>query len=78
MISVNTHEAKTRLSELLMKVEQQQERVVICRNGTPVAELQPWGKSTDPLRQSPKLKKVVFHENPVLPLDESDWPETSR
>ena len=78
MISVNTHEAKTRLSELLMKVEQQQESVVICRNGTPVAELMPWSKSANPLRQSPKLKQVVFHENPVLPLEEEDWPETSR
>ena len=74
MISVNTHEAKTRLSELLMKVEQKHETVVICRNGTPVAELSSWRKAQNPLRQSPKLKEVVFYEDPSLPLKETDWP----
>ena len=78
MISVNTHEAKTRLSELLLRVEQKHESVVICRNGVPVAELSPWKKDRDPLRQSPKLKKIVFYEDPALPLDESDWPGSSR
>jgi prevent-host-death family protein len=42
MLSVNTHEAKSRLSELLARVETNQETVVICRNGKPVAELIPW------------------------------------
>ena len=74
MISVNTHEAKTRLSELLMKVEQKHEVIVICRNGMPVAELLPWKKTHNPLRQSPKLSKVIFHEDPSLPLKEGDWP----
>ncbi len=73
MISVNTHEAKTRLSELLMKVEQKHETVVICRNGVPVAELSSWKKNQDPLRQNPKLKNVIFHEDPSLPLQEEDW-----
>jgi prevent-host-death family protein len=74
MISVNTHEAKTRLSELLSKVEQQRETIVICRNGKPVAELLPWSKGRSPLRQSQKLNKVVFHEDPTLPLSKEDWP----
>ncbi|MBF0546841.1 MAG: type II toxin-antitoxin system prevent-host-death family antitoxin [Candidatus Riflebacteria bacterium] len=76
MISVNTHEAKTRLSELLSRVESNQETVVICRNGTPVAELIPWGKTKNPLLTSPKLKKVKFFEDPSLPLSENEWPET--
>jgi prevent-host-death family protein len=78
MVSVNTHEAKTRLSELLSRVEQQHETVVICRNGTPVAELHPCNKPKDPLHQNPKLTDVVFHEDPTTPLSEEDWPESLR
>ena len=78
MISVNTHEAKTRLSELLTKVESQGETVIICRNGKPVAEMIPWRKSQDPLQQDPQLKKVVFHEDPSLPLTADEWPNDLR
>ncbi len=78
MISVNTHEAKTRLSELLAKIETEQETVIICRNGKPVAELIPWKKKSDPLQQDPELSAVVFHEDPSLPLDESEWPSVLR
>jgi prevent-host-death family protein len=73
VITVNSEEAKTRLSELLMKVEQELEHVVICRNGRPVAELLPWKKSANPLRQCPKLKKIIFHESPVSALHKEDW-----
>ena len=38
MVVVNMHEAKTRLSELVRLVEAG-EKVVLARNGTPVAEL---------------------------------------
>lgn len=38
MLVVNMHEAKTRLSELVRLVEAG-EKVVLARNGTPVAEL---------------------------------------
>ncbi len=78
MISVNTHEAKTRLSELLSRVESRQETIVICRNGTPVAELIPWGRSRNPLRTSPRLKNVKFIEDPSLPLSEEEWPVERR
>ena len=78
MISVNTHEAKTRLSELLLQVEQKHEIVVICRNGIPIAELSPLRKARNPLSQNPALKKVIFHEDPSLPLKETDWPKTTR
>lgn len=78
MISVNTHEAKSRLSELLARVEKKHESIVICRNGSPVAELMPWSKTRDPLRQDPKLKRVVFHEDPSLPLSPDEWPESGR
>lgn len=78
MISINTHEAKTRLSELLAKIEADRETVVICRHGKPVAQMTPWKQSRDPLRQSAALKKVVFHEDPSLPLDDDDWPAEQR
>ena len=38
---VNTHEAKTRLSELIREVEQGGD-VIVARNGTPVARIIPW------------------------------------
>jgi prevent-host-death family protein len=78
MISVNTHEAKSRLSELLIKVEKKQETIVICRNGVPIAELTAWHKNKNPLSQSSKLKNVKFYQDPSLPLDEKDWPRDSR
>ena len=37
MVTVNMHEAKTRLSELVRLVEAG-EKVVVARNGTPVVE----------------------------------------
>ena len=45
MQKVNMHEAKTRLSKLVELVEQG-ERVVIARNGEPVAELIPYAEKT--------------------------------
>lgn len=38
---VNTHEAKSRLSELIREVEAGRE-VIVARNGQPVAKLVPW------------------------------------
>ena len=74
MIKVNTHEAKTRLSALLADVENKGERVVICRNGKPIAELRPLKQAVDPLRVNPRLAKVKFNEDPTRPLEPSDWP----
>jgi len=78
MISINTHEAKTKLSELLAKVESERETVIICRHGKPVAQMIPLKRARDPLRQSPALKKVVFHEDPSRPIDEDEWPAAQR
>jgi prevent-host-death family protein len=48
MVTVGSYEAKTRLAELLRRVESG-ERIRITRNGKPVAELIP----TDPRADSP-------------------------
>jgi antitoxin (DNA-binding transcriptional repressor) of toxin-antitoxin stability system len=60
MITVNTHEAKSKLSALLAAVEEKGEVVLICRNGKPVAEM----KAVKPavrnrLKPDPALK-VTF------------------
>jgi prevent-host-death family protein len=39
MITVNMHEAKSRLSELVKAVETDGEIVILQRNGVPVAEI---------------------------------------
>ena len=77
MVAVNTHAAKTRLSELLRLVEERSERIKVCRNGKPVAEIGPiTAADRDPLLANPRLSGVVFHEDPVAPLADGDWPDS--
>ncbi len=77
MILVNTHEAKSKLSFLLTKVEQG-ELVRICRNGRPVADLMPAAKERrDPLKKHPELSKIEIGYDPVEPLGEDEWPEAA-
>jgi len=76
--SVNTHEAKTRLSSLLAEVEEKGETIILCRNGKPVAELRPYRQVRRPLAHNPRLAKVRFREDPTLPLDPEDWPDGDR
>jgi prevent-host-death family protein len=49
MTTVNMHEAKTRLSQLVSKVEAGEE-VVISRDGTPVAKIVPIESSKPPVK----------------------------
>lgn len=77
MITVNTHEAKTKLSALIRRVEKG-EWVRICRDGMPIADLRPITNNPDPLRQLDELKGVVFDEDPTAPLSEDAWPEELR
>jgi prevent-host-death family protein len=78
MITVNTHEAKTKLSALLAAVEEKGEWVRICRNGKPIADLRPIRKPKDPLKKNPALMGVVFLEDPTLPISDEDWPSECR
>ncbi len=81
MITVNTHEAKTRLSALLAAVEQKGETVLICRNGKPVAELTAPKAPTAPLRSrltpNPLLAGRILYD-PTEPATEEEWPEDAR
>jgi antitoxin (DNA-binding transcriptional repressor) of toxin-antitoxin stability system len=81
MISVNMHEAKTRLSELVKTVEETGETVLICRQGEPVAELRR-RNSRAPVRDlkpDPSLR-VTFAPgyDPTEPLSSDEWPENLR
>ena len=78
MIQVNTHEAKTKLSYLLSKVETEHEHVKICRNGKPIAILSPIPSKPNPLKQHHELMRIKFNEDPVQSLSDDDWPQDSR
>ena len=79
MITVNIHEAKTRLSALLRQIEEDNEVVLICRAGKPVAELQrpKARKAVDPLKMHPELKGRILYD-PAEAEQEKDWPGGTR
>ena len=81
MITVNLHEAKTRLPELVKAVEEDNETVILQRHGTPVAELRPFHPrrqaEVDRLKTHPQLK-VSFTQGylptePLRPDEVADW-----
>jgi antitoxin (DNA-binding transcriptional repressor) of toxin-antitoxin stability system len=74
MITVNTHEAKTKLSYLLTQIEENNETVLVCRNGKPIAEIAPIKKAKNPLKQHKKLLGVKINYDPTEPLSEDEWP----
>jgi antitoxin (DNA-binding transcriptional repressor) of toxin-antitoxin stability system len=58
MIKVNVHEAKTRLSEYLDRLERGEEDVVtICRRNEPIAELRA-------LPKRPRTARPIFRRDP--------------
>ena len=74
---LNVHETKTHLSTLLKEIEEKGERVMICRNGKPIADLtahQPASR----LAQDPLLAQTEIHYDPTEPAGEDDWPESAR
>lgn len=83
MITVNMHEAKTRLSQLVKAVEERGEIVILQRAGKPVAEIQPYTvPAAQPVRRlvaDPALK-VIFAPgyDPTEPASEEEWPEEFR
>jgi prevent-host-death family protein len=73
MKSVNVHEAKTQFSALLNELEQGSERIVICRNGKPVADLVPHSAEIS-MEADPELGKITMRYDPTEPLSEEEWP----
>jgi antitoxin (DNA-binding transcriptional repressor) of toxin-antitoxin stability system len=82
MITVNMHEAKTRLSELVKAVEERNETVVLCRNGLEIAEIRRRAKKGGALRdlRPERSLRVEFGVayNPAEPLSEEEWPGQTR
>ncbi len=81
MITVNMHEAKTRLSKLVKAVEEKGETVVVCRHGKPVAELSKpasSGRRFNRLKAHPKLSRIQINYDPTEPLQPEEWPEELR
>ena len=72
MQTLNVHEAKTRLSAVLADVENTGNAYVICRHGTPVADLVPHRK-TSRLATDPLLKRVKVKCDLTKPLTQADW-----
>lgn len=75
--TVNIHEAKTNLSSLLARLEQNGEAIVICRNGEPVADLVPHQRP-DRNKIHPVLSKIKVGYDPVETLSADEWPKASR
>jgi antitoxin (DNA-binding transcriptional repressor) of toxin-antitoxin stability system len=81
MITVNMHDAKTRLSELVRAVEERNEVVVLCRDGREVAEIRRRGnrRRVRNLTAEPRFRaEFAPGYHPTEPLAEDEWPEDLR
>jgi prevent-host-death family protein len=82
MITVNMHEAKTRLSELVKAVEEKGETVLLCRHGKPVAAIRKAAGARgqfNRLKPHPGLKVTLAPGyDPTEPLSEEEWPSEYR
>lgn len=77
MKTVNVHEARTEFSALLTEIERKRSRIVICRNGIPVADLVPHEKEVS-MEPDKKLGKIGIHYDPIEEAGEEDWPSKLR
>jgi len=77
MKTVNVHDAKTRLSGLLAEIEKTGKRVVICRNGKPVADLVPHQCDVS-MAADKKLGAIKIKYDPIEEASESEWPPEAR
>lgn len=77
MKSVNVHEAKTNFSALLAEIEAHGERIVICRNGEPVADLVPHRRKVS-MAPDAKLGAFTIGYDPTEELSDEEWPRDAR
>ena len=61
---VNTHEAKSRLSELIREAEQGHD-VIVARNGQPVAKIIPWPPARPERSAGTWQGRVEYHADEV-------------
>ncbi len=71
---INIHEAKTTLSAVLAQIEKTGNKVLICRNGKPVAELSPVkGGVGSRLGKHPVMSHIQINYDPADELSEAVW-----
>lgn len=76
---VNIHVAKTKLSQLLVELENNNEPIRICRNGKSIAEIAPLTKKViNPLHRHKATSGIEILYNPIEPTSEEDWPSEFR
>ena len=74
-MNVNIHEAKSKLSQILSDIENNEQKFIICRNGKPIAEIHKIeSPKHNPLKQNPELKNVKIYEDLTTPLNSEQWP----
>lgn len=79
MITVNTHEAKTNFSSLMHSVEKDMETVLVCRNGHPIAKINPLDKPVKKGLPNPTPALALnINYDPTEPLDKEDLPEVLK
>lgn len=66
---VNTHEAKSRLSELIREVEEGND-VIVARNGRPVAKIIAWPPNRPSRVSGGWVGRVQFHGDDIGPDDD--------
>lgn len=77
MKTVNIHQAKTKFSQLVAQIEKRGERIVICRNGAPVADLVPHETKVS-MERDKKLGAIAIQYDPVEPASDAEWPTDCR
>ena len=76
---VNIHQAKTKLSELLVELEAKQEPIIICRYGHPIAEIIPLKKKKiNPFILHKELQGVKIKYDPTAGASEDEWSNEDR
>ena len=80
MITVNMHEAKSRLSQLVLAALSGEE-VILCSKGEPRVRLVPM--EAKPIRRDltpdPRLRPILAPGyDPAEPLSEAEWPSDCR
>jgi len=79
MITVNMHEAKTRLSELVTLIEEKHEVVRLCRNGKPVACIKAAaGNSQADRGFRSELAPLHLEGDLTAPITLEEWPADLR
>ncbi len=73
MKRADVHEAKTQFSALIAELEAGRNRVVICRNGKPIADLLPHQEDIS-MDADPELGAIVVRYDPTEPLSDEEWP----